>query len=200
MPAKLILASGSVIRAQILRNAGIPFEVSRPGVDEAPIKEAGLSAGHSFSDIALSLARAKAGAVVKRMGPDKYVLGSDQVMVHEETLYDKPANFSEARERFLKLAGQPHVLINGTVIYRGEDCVYRHTAVSTLTFRPFTPPEIDQYLAEAGKNILNSVGAYQVESTGIRLFSEINGEFNAILGLALMPLLPVLRDLGIIDF
>jgi len=200
MPGRLVLASGSAIRARILRNAGIPFEVVKPGVDEAPIKQAGLAAGDPFRDIALSLAQAKATAVVNKVGSDDVVLGSDQVMVHGQTLYDKPKDFHEARERFLKLAGQPHNLINGTVLYRGDACIYRHIAESTLTFRPFTAEEIDRYLAEAGPDILNAVGAYQVEVTGIRLFSDIDGEYNAILGLALLPFLPVLRDLAIIDF
>lgn len=194
----LILASGSRIRARLLSAAGIVFEARASDVNERAIKQRALDAGCDLERIALDLAEAKARAV--RAAADDFVIGADQILEFENAPFDKPSSMDEARERLLHMAGQTHSLINATVIVRDGALVYSHLARPRLRLRPLTTREIDQYIAEAGPEILSSVGAYQVEALGQRLFDGIEGEYTAVLGLSMPPLLAFLRSAGLIDY
>ena len=194
---KLVLASGSAIRARILLAAGIPFDVRPANVDEAIIKQEGLAQGKALPQIALDLATAKAQAEIH---DDALVLGSDQILEFEGKAYDKPKDMSEARDRLLAMSGKTHTLINASVISKGSNLIWHHVEQPILKIRNFTEQQIDAYLHEAGPEILSSVGAYQVENIGSRLFESIEGDYFAVLGLSLLPILPVLREHEIIAF
>ena len=191
MAQRLILASGSAIRAQILKAAGVDFEIVRPTVDETALKAAALGAGRSLRETAQSLADAKAAAI--NAEPDAHVLGSDQILAFEGRGFDKPATIEDARERLLMLQGRTHTLINAVSIARAGEVIFRHLDEPALHMRAMTAAEIDAYLDAAGGDILSSVGAYQVEALGSRLFERIDGDYFAVLGLALHPVLGYLR-------
>lgn len=189
MTSRLILASGSAIRAKILREAGVPFEVRKPNVDEAAIKT--RMRGADLERVAQALADAKALAID---APDVFVLGSDQILEHRGDLYDKPASRAEAAERLLALQGEEHSLINAVAIARNGAIVFRHLARPRLVMRALSAREIDAYLARAGDQVLSSVGAYQVEAIGAQLFERIDGDYFSVLGLSLFPVLGFLRE------
>ncbi|MHA7871749.1 MAG: Maf family protein [Hyphococcus sp.] len=195
---KIILASGSAIRAAILNNAGVPFTVVKPGVDEDVIKDDSKAAGLTLEDTAMRLAEAKALAVAPN--EDGLVIGSDQILEFEGTAHDKPSTMAEARERLRAWRGKPHTLVNAVVVARGNDVLWRNLDRPTLFMRDMTDAEIDAYLDAAGEDILSSVGAYQVENLGARLFERIEGDYFAVLGMSLTPLLGCLRREGALAF
>ncbi|OFX02639.1 MAG: hypothetical protein A3E78_07925 [Alphaproteobacteria bacterium RIFCSPHIGHO2_12_FULL_63_12] len=194
--ARLTLASASAIRAAILANAGVAFDVVRPDVDEDAIKKAARAEGLTLPETAQHLADAKALAV-RAAGP---VLGADQILSFEGQGYDKPRTREEARARLALLQGRPHTLINALTIAREGRVVFRHLEEPRLFMRALSPAEIDAYLDAAGPDILASVGAYQVEALGARLFERIEGDYFAVLGLSLHPVLGYLRRAGLLAF
>lgn len=195
---RLILASGSEIRRSILTGAGIAFDVQKPGVDEDIIKAKGRALGEPLADTAFALASAKAMAI--DAPDDAYVLGSDQIMEFDGSGYDKPASMDEAARRLAMLAGKTHRLINGVAITRGRQLVFRHIDTVSLTMHDLSDTQIADYLHAAGPDILSSVGAYQVENIGMRLFRKIDGDFYTTLGLSIFPVMTFLRDEGFLPF
>jgi len=196
--AGLVLASGSAIRRDILTAAGVPFRIVRSEVDEAAIKAEATAAGLDLEEAAARLADAKALAAGHCDGA--YVIGADQILEFEGRGYDKPRDMADARARLLELQGAAHTLINAVSIARDGDILWRGLARPALYMRAMTEGEIDAYLDAAGPEILASVGAYQVEGLGARLFERIEGDYFAVLGLGLYPLLGFLRDEGVLPF
>lgn len=194
---RLILASGSAIRAQIMEQAGLDFEVISKPVDETAIKEAMLAEGSLMRDIADALAEAKAMRV--SLIEQGYVIGADQIMVMEDQLYDKPKTIDEARERLKSMRGKTHKLMGAVVICYNGQAIWRHLAVTTLTMRDFTDEFLETYVALEGDNLTRSVGAYRFEGVGSHLFSDVKGDFFSILGLSLLPVLDFLRVRGVIS-
>ena len=181
----------------ILAGAGIPFEVLTGDIDEAKIKTEGLEGGLSPSEIGQVLARQKALPIsIKR--PELYVLGADQVLECEGRIFDKPADLAAAKVTLESLCGKTHTLISCAVIYLGGKLVFEVVERAHLTMLDFSPLFLDAYLKEAGEKILVSVGAYQVEAEGARLFERIEGDFFTILGLPLVPILDFLQAEGVI--
>jgi len=194
---RLILASGSAIRAQIMRQAGLDFEVISKPVDEAAIKEAMLDDKARMRDIADALAEAKSKRV--SLTEPGYVIGADQIMVMEDKLYDKPQTIAQARERLKLMRGKTHKLMGAVVICYGGQAIWRHLAVTTLTMREFSDDFLEHYIELEGENLTRSVGAYRFEDIGAHLFSEVKGDFFSILGLSLLPVLDFLRVRGVIQ-
>ena len=193
---RIILASGSAIRRQIMEGAGLNFEVITKPVDEGSIKESMLAESARLRDIADALAEAKAMRV-SRIEPG-LVIGADQIMVMDEQLYDKPVSMEAARERLLSMRGKVHYLLGAVVICENGVPVWRHMAKTKLTMREFSEAFLDDYLQEEGEQILSSVGAYRFEGRGAQLFSHVDGDFFSILGLSLLPVLDYLRIRGAI--
>ena len=194
----LILASGSKIRAQILSNAGVFFDIQASSVDEALIKSEAADEGLTLEETAQKLADEKCLDIALKR--DGFVIGSDQILEFRDRGFDKPTSMEEAGERLRVLSGQEHSLINATALALNGQIIWRHIERPRLTMRPLTRREIDLYLAGAGEDILSSVGAYQMEGLGARLFEKIDGEYYAILGLSLLPLLGELRKHGAVPF
>lgn len=197
-PKRIVLASGSAIRAQILRNAGVSFEVMKPDVDESEIKEEGLAEGVDLEMLAMRLAEAKCLEIARKT--DAIVISSDQIMEFEGRAYDKPASIAEARARLLEISGAPHTLINAVAVARAGKIVWRNLDRPKLFVRTLSEEDVDAYLEASSRDILKSVGAYQVENLGSRLFDRIEGDYFAVLGLSLFPLLSFLRDEGALEF
>ncbi|GJL90637.1 Maf family protein [Hyphococcus sp.] len=195
---RIILASGSAIRRDILASAGVPFEVMKPDVDEDLIKHEGKRDGLDLETLAMRLAEAKCLQIAART--DAIVIGSDQIMEFEGRSYDKPASMAEAKARLMEIQGAPHTLINAIAVARGGKFIWRNLDRPTLVMRALCEQEVDDYLAAAGPEILHSVGAYMVEKLGSRLFESIVGDHFAVLGLSLFPLFDLLRREGALDF
>ena len=194
MTARLILASGSQIRQQILRDAGIAFEIVKSNVDEDELKQANPAL--TPAAMALLLAKAKASQV-SSTHPDQVVLGADQTMELDGDLLDKLPRRDLARARLLAMRGKAHQLHSGLALVRGGELVWEHQQASTLHVRPFSDAFLDTYLETAGDELTASVGAYAFEGLGAQLFERVDGEFHAVLGLPLLPLLAALRDLRV---
>ncbi len=188
---QIILASGSASRRAILEGAGVPFRIIRPNVDEDVLKQ--QLTDKTPSELSLELAKAKALSVSE---PDALVIGSDQVLEFEGAAFDKPRSKEELRDRLMAMSGKPHHLRGGTVVALNGEVIAEITESSTLTMRDFAPEDIEFYLEEVAPEVLNTVGGYEFEGLGARLFAHIEGDFFSILGLPLLPLLDVLRREG----
>ncbi len=197
-PPRIVLASGSSIRRAILDGAGIPFEVMKPGVDEDVIKREARQEGLGLEELAMRLAEAKCMDIAEKT--NAIVIGSDQIMEFEGRAYDKPATMEEARARLIETQGASHTLINAIAVARDGEIIWRNLDRPRLVMRKLSASEIDAYLDAAGPEILHSVGAYQIEKLGGRLFDRVEGDHFAILGLSLFPLLSLLREEGAIEF
>ena len=195
---KLILASGSRSRRALLENAGLALDVVPADLDERSAEEPLLKAGAPPEDIALALAMAKA-SMVSEAQPGALVIGADQMLELEGERLNKPEDMEAARHQLLKLSGKTHTLHTAVSCARGGEIVWQHVEPAHMTMRKLTPQFIGRYLAAAGPEALTSVGAYQVEGRGIQLFEKIDGDFFAILGLPLLPLLAFLRSEGIVE-
>ena len=194
----LVLASGSRIRATLLANARLDFTVDPATVDERAVEAPLLEAGFPPEDIAQVLAEAKALDVAGRR-PQDLVIGADQVLGLGNARFTKPADMEAARRQLLDLSGKTHELHSAVVLARGDEVLWRHVSTARLTMRALSPAEIGRYLALAGDAVLSSVGCYQLENVGVRLFERIEGDYFTILGLPLLPLLGELRVLGETD-
>jgi septum formation protein len=188
---RVILASTSAIRGKILDGAGIEYAAMRPDADEDALKR-GLG-NLAPADLALALARAKALSINE---PGALIIGADQIMEMDGEIFDKPRDLGEAAARLARCAGRAHRLVNGIAVAKDGAVVFENIDIVTLTMRAMTRGEVDDYLATAGEEVLASVGAYQVEALGSRLFERIDGDYFAVLGLSLFPLLASLRREG----
>jgi len=195
---KLILASGSSARRLLLENAGLSFEVVQPGLDERTAEQPLLDAGAAVEDIALTLAMAKA-AMVSEAHPGDLVIGADQMLELDGERLTKPVDMEAARRQLLKLSGKVHVLHSAVACARNAEIVWQHSEPAHMTMRRLTPEFVGRYLAAVGPPALSSVGAYQLEGRGVQLFERIEGDFFAILGLPLLPLLAFLRREGVVE-
>ena len=192
----LVLASGSVVRATLLRQAGIDFHVQNSQVDEDIIKE--NFADSDIDELALRLAAAKAIAVSVENAktPDvsgAFVIGADQILSCEGARFDKPRNIAEARANLKTFRGRTHRLHSGIVLAQSGEIIWRHSSHADLTMRNFSDDFLETYLASVGDKVMSSVGCYQLEGPGIQLFENIAGDYFTILGLPLLPLLAELR-------
>lgn len=193
----LILASGSAIRAQLLRGAGLDFVIETAPVDEAEIRLALQAEGASTGDTAIALAEAKA-LRISRKHPGTLVIGCDQMLDCNGVWFEKPGDRDHARAHLQALRGRDHTLLSGVVVARDGQRIWHHLSTARLTVRPLSEDFIEAYLEAAGEAVLNSVGAYQLEGLGAQLFSRIDGDYFTILGLPLLPLLDFLRLHGIL--
>jgi septum formation protein len=194
----LVLASASRTRQSLLENAGIGFESVPSTLDERAAEQPLIEAGASPQDLALALAMAKAVMVSGERRED-LVIGADQVLEFDGERLTKPADMEAARRMLLRLAGRTHLLHSALAAARGGEVVWQHEETARLTMRRLQPAAIGRYLAAAGDAVLSSVGAYQIEGRGIGLFERIEGDYFAILGLPLLPLLAFLRSQGVIE-
>lgn len=194
---RVVLASTSAARAQLLAAAGVPFEQHPAMVDEGAIKEALEADGAGAEDAAIALAELKAQHVA-RLRPEAIVLGADQILTLEGRWFDKPPSRAEARAQLGELAGRRHELATAVVAFRGGVRVWHHLAVPRLWLRRFSPEFLDAYLDATGDTAFASVGAYQIEGLGAQLLTRLEGDHFAVLGLPLLEVLEFLRQQGVL--
>ena len=152
-------------------------------------------AGGDPRRIARELAEAKAiSASVKR--PKAFVIGADQTLEIDGQLLTKATERADAKRQLTMMSGQAHQLHSAFAIAVGGERVTGQLRSARLTMRALSEADIDWYLDEAGTAALASVGAYQIEDLGIRLFDRLEGDYFTILGLPMVALLAELRRLG----
>lgn len=195
--SRVILASASVARAAMLRNAGVEVEVRPAQVDEASIKARMLANKSNPNDIVAELAHAKA-AEISALYPEAFVIGADQILVHRGKIFDKPRSMAEARSHLITLRGSTHRLISSVAVLQASDLAWSVTRSADLTMRSFSDAFLDTYLETFGETALTSVGAYHLEGLGAQLFEQVDGDYFTILGLPLLELLGFLRIKGIL--
>ncbi len=190
----LVLASASRVRAALLRQAGLDFEIAPADVDESATKRE--MAGADPMEIADALAAIKARAISR---PGALVIGADQMLVCDGALFDKPRDMAEAASHLQRMSGRTHHLCTAAAVVLDGEVIWRHTERPELVMRPLSDAFIADYLAAIGNDALLSVGAYQLEGRGAQLFERVSGDFFSILGLPLLPLLAFLRHRNLIE-
>lgn len=194
-PAPLVIASKSAVRRAVLEAAGIPLEVRPADIDERDIEARSSAAGPG--EVAALLAREKARAIAAVM-PGRLVLGADQTLALGARRFSKPVDRAAAREQLQALRGRTHELHSAVAVVRDAEVLYDRVEVARLTMRTFADEFLDRYIDTAGSAVTASVGAYQLERTGVHLFSRVEGDHFTVLGLPLLPLLDFLRNQGLV--
>jgi septum formation protein len=194
---RVILASASAIRATVLRNAGVALDVVPAAVDEARVKAQQRATHASAETCALVLAALKAREVSRQHRGD-LVIGADQMLECDGTWFDKPPDRAQAATQLRTLSGRTHELVSAVVVAQDDAILWRHVERARLTMRRLNDDFIERYLTAVGDTAVRSVGAYQLEGLGVQLFSHVDGEHFAILGLPLLPLLGFLRERGVV--
>jgi septum formation protein len=188
----VVLASSSAIRAELLMRAGVAIIRDAAGVDESEVKRSFQREGLDAARCAEALAAAKATRVAQRH-PDALVIGADQILDLAGTWFDKPRDLADARAQLEALRGKRHELATAVVVARNGAVLWQHVERPRLAMRDFSDRFIEDYLAALGDDVLTVVGAYRLEGEGVQLFARIEGDYFAILGLPLLPLLDFLR-------
>jgi septum formation protein len=194
---RLILASGSAVRAAMLVNAGVPHDIRVADVDEDAAKKRLLAQGADMRAVAEALAELKA-LHVSSADPGAVVVGADQVLAFEGRLLSKAKSMSEAHEILSQLRGKTHELLSAAVLAKAGAPLWKHVGCAVLHMRNFSDRFLDDYLASEGEDLLKGVGCYRIEGRGVQLFERIDGDNFTIMGLPLLPLLGALREQGVI--
>jgi len=188
---KLILASSSPRRAEILRNAGFSFEVCAAHVDES------LPPNEPAADYVLRLAEAKAAAVAARLGSAEpaLVIGADTTVVCAGEILGKPSDAEEARTMLRKLSGAAHEVLTGLAIVNTQTKQRAaHVEKTRVTFIALSPDDIDQYVATGEP--FDKAGGYGVQGIAGRFVAQIEGCYFNVMGLPLSRTWQMLRELG----
>ena len=193
----LILALASAVRHRPLTEVGVPRRVIPADLDEVPIKIAARTGGKNAAACARELAAAKACAVSRDL-TDDWVLDCDQMLEIDGEWLDKPGSVEALRVQLLHLRGRTHALISVICLARNGRTQRQMAARAGLTMRNFSPGFLETHLEAAAPRALHAVGGYSIEGLGTQLFSRIDGNIHAIMGLPLLPLLARLRRIGII--
>ena len=179
---KIILASKSEVRKNILDKNDIECVVEPSNVDEGPVKESLLKEQVSSEIISKSLAELKANKVSMKK-TDEIVLGADSVIDLDGELISKPESREEAMEILRKLNGKSHFLISSVCISKNGSMIWNHTDKAKLTMKKFSDDELKKYLSKISDETLYAYNVYQIEGEGRSLFGKIEGDEDTIMGL-----------------
>ena len=193
---KVVLASKSAIRGQLLTAAGVAFDTDSPGVDEDSVKAALLAEGVAPRDIADALAEAKAIKISRRR--PGLIIGADQTLECEGECLSKPMTSNGARQQVLRLSGRWHTLHSAASVVHNGDIVCRISNSARIKFRSLDETAVRNYINMAGPDIEQCVGAYQLEALGVHLFEAIDGDYWTILGLPMIQLCAALRSANLL--
>ena len=178
----IILASKSKVRKDILEKNDISCNVEPSNVDEDMVKESLLSEKASPEIISKNLAELKANKVSSK-NYEQIVLGADSVIDLDGELISKPQDRKEALLILKKLNAREHYLISSVCISKNGSMIWNHTDKAKLKMRNFTNKELEDYLAKIPDSALYAYNVYQIEGEGRKLFSNIVGDENTIMGL-----------------
>ena len=179
---KLVLASKSKVRHEILLKYNINCIVEHSNVDEEPVKQSLLNEGATPEIISKNLAELKANKVSQKLY-DQFVLGADSVIDLDGELISKPENREQAFNILKKLNGKMHNLISSVCISKNGSMVWNYTDKANLTMKKFNDNDLREYLSKITDKALYAYNVYQIEGEGKNLFSKIEGDKNTIMGL-----------------
>jgi len=195
MQDKIILASGSAIRADLLRQADVAFTVQIARIDEGAVRASLQADNASPRDIADTLAELKAQKIASKH-PDALVIGCDQILAFDQEILTKPDTKSQAVDQLRALRGRKHQLLSAAVIYGEGKPLWRHVGTVRLHMRDASDDYLAAYVDRNWDSIRHAVGAYKLEEEGVRLFTRIEGDYFNVLGLPLLELLSYLTLRG----
>ena len=190
---KIILASKSGVRKQILDNYKIKCDVIVSNVDEDQIKHSLIAEGADPSLISKNLAEIKSIKVSNR-NPNCLVLGADSVISLNNKLINKPKSRGEALEILKKLNNSKHLLISSVCISKNGAMIWHYTDTSELKMKNFSNRQLSNYLDKIDTQTLLAYGVYQVEADGLELFEYIKGDMNSIMGLPIKHIMNYIKN------
>ena len=190
---KIILASKSGVRKQILDNYNIDCDVEISNVDEDQVKNSLLAEGASPLLISKNLAEIKSIKVSNR-NPDRLVLGADSVVSLNNELINKPRSRDEALEILKKLNNSKHYLISSVCFSKNGAMIWNHTESSELKMKDFSERQLLKYLERIDTKTLLNYGVYQIESEGLKLFDYVKGDRSSIMGLPIKEIQNYIRQ------
>ncbi len=179
---KIILASQSKVRKNILNSNGIECKVIPSNVDEDSVKSSLIKVNASPEIISKNLAELKANKVSTKVG-DQLVLGADSVIDLEGKIISKPSNRNEALNILKSLNNRSHYLISSVCISKDGNMIWNYTDKAKLTMKEFSLEELKDYLGKVTDEALYAYNVYQIEGIGRSLFSKVEGDKNTIMGL-----------------
>ena len=182
---EIILASKSKVREEILKNNGIQCLVMPSSVDEEPVKKSLINEGATPEIISKNLAELKANKVSQK-NFDILVLGADSVIDLNGELISKPENRIDAFNILKKLNGKQHSLISSVCISKNGSMIWNYTDKAHLTMKNFSDKELKDYLDKISDEALYAYNVYQIEGEGRKLFTEIDGDENTVMGLPII--------------
>ena len=182
MVKKIILASKSKVRKEILEKNNIICNVQPSNIDEDIIKKSLEKQNASPEIISKNLAELKSNKVSQKF-PESYVIGADSVIDLKGRVISKPENRKEALKILNNLNGETHQLISSVCISRGGNMIWNYTDKATLTMKKMEESELEKYLSKISDEALYSYNVYQIEGLGRSLFSKIEGNENTIMGI-----------------
>ena len=177
---KIILASKSKVRKEILDINNIPNQVKPSNVDEDTVKESLIKEKASPDIISKNLAQLKANKVSSKL-MDQIVLGADSVIDLNGELISKPESRDEALLILKKLNGKKHFLISSVCISKNGSMIWNHTDKAALTMKSLSDIELKEYLSKISDEVLYAYNVYQIEGEGKYLFSKIEGDKDTII-------------------
>ena len=185
---QFILASNSASRKKLLKNAGLNFFTKSPLCDEDYIKDQLLKKNINKKKLPKLLAEAKALSVSKK-NTKHLVVGSDTIILFNNKIINKAKTIREAKKKLQKFSGKKHQIISSASVCLNNKQIWSYQQTSTIHMNTLNLKQIDTYLKKTGKNILSSVGCYQVERLGPQIIKSIKGDFFNVLGFPLFPFL-----------
>jgi septum formation protein len=194
MSNKIILASKSKVRKEILEQNNISCTVEPSNVDEDMIKESLLGEKASPEIISKNLAELKANKISSK-NYEQIVIGADSVIDLEGELISKPRDRKEALLILKKLNGKSHHLISSVCISKNGSMIWNHTEKAKLKMKDFTEKELEKYLSKISDSALYAYNVYQIEGEGRKLFSEVVGDKNTIMGLPVQKIKEYLKEI-----
>jgi|TARA_Y100000992_G_C21120271_1_gene421547 septum formation protein len=190
---KIILASKSGVRKQILDKYKVDCEVIASNVDEDEVKASLLAEGADPTLISKNLAEIKS-IKVSNNNPNRLVLGADSVISLNNNIINKPRSRDEALKILKKLNNLKHYLISSVCISKNGAMIWNHTDKSELKMKKFSEKQFLDYLNKISTETLLAYGVYQVEANGLELFEYIKGDHNSIMGLPITDILNYIKE------
>ena len=192
---KIILASKSGVRKEILEKNNFDCTVIPSGVDEDRVKDSLLAAGADPTLISKNLAELKS-IKVSNKNQDQLVLGADSVVSLNDEIINKPNSREEALAILKKLNGSKHYLISSVCISKNGAMIWNYTDSSELVMKNMTDKELEEYLAKIKTETLLAYGVYQIEAGGLELFSSVKGDRDSIMGLPIKQIINYIKTLS----
>ena len=190
---KIILASKSGVRKEILDRHKIDNEVIVSSVDEDEVKDSLLAEGASPLQISKNLAEIKS-IKVSIKNPDRFVLGADSVISLNNELINKPNTRDEAFKILKKLNNSKHYLISSVCISKNGSMIWNYSDSSELKMKNLTDTQLSDYLSKVETKTLMAYGVYQIEAKGFELFEYIKGDKDSIMGLPIKDIINYIKQ------